>query len=52
VAPALPRREQASTLEQRDEARASLRAGASIEELACRYDQPWPVVRRWVNGRG
>jgi hypothetical protein len=53
AAPArLPQRERLSTLEQRGEARAAFRAGASIEELACRYDQPWPVVRRWVNGRG
>jgi hypothetical protein len=52
MAPALPRHEQPSTLEQRDEARASFRAGATISELADRYQQPWLVVRQWVRGRG
>ena len=52
VPPALPHREQPSTLEQRNEARAAFRTGVSIEELACLYDQPWLVVRRWIRGRG
>jgi hypothetical protein len=48
---AAPIVEQLSTAEQRDEARAAFRAGASIAALAERYAQPWPVVRKWVRGR-
>ncbi len=50
--PVLPRHEQPSTIDQREAARVAFRAGASIEELAIRYDQPWLVVRGWVKGRG
>jgi hypothetical protein len=49
---ALPQHERPSTIEQRDEARPSFRAGASISELADRYRQPWSVVRGWVRAKG
>jgi len=41
-----------SMLEQRAQARAAFRAGASIAALAERYQQSWPAVRKWVRGRG
>ena len=52
VPPTLPRHQQPSTVEQRDEARAAFRGGSSVDELANRYQQPWLVVRQWVRGRG
>jgi hypothetical protein len=48
---AAPMVEGPSTAEQRDDARAAFRAGASIAALAERYAQPWPVARKWVRGR-
>jgi hypothetical protein len=42
--------ESPSTPEQRDDARAAFRAGATITGLAEQYGQPWGVVRTWVRG--
>jgi hypothetical protein len=44
--------ERSSTPQQRVEARAAFRAGATITGLAEQYGQPWAVVRKWIRGRG
>ena len=47
---AAPVVERPSTPDQRDDARAAFRAGATITGLAEQYGQPWGVIRTWVRG--
>ena len=35
-----------------EHALAAFRAGATVSELAERYEQPWLVVNEWIRGRG